>query len=107
MKKKGSIVVLIVFVLILFISWPLLTNQYDKQNKFYLFVKELIPQNIKEGVKNNFLSELRSKYYEIKNNRLIEKKESQGYQGLLISEKKIKSEDLGHTYLTKEFFFTI
>ena len=90
MKKKGSIVVLIVFVLILFISWPLLTNQYDKQNKFYLFVKELIPQNIKEGVKNNFLSELRSKYYEIKNNRLIEKKESQGYQGLLISEKKNK-----------------
>ena len=87
MKKKGSIVVLIVFVLILFISWPLLTNQYDKQNKFYLFVKELIPQNIKEGVKNNFLSELRSKYYEIKNNRLIEKKESQGYQGLLISKK--------------------
>ena len=85
MKKKRSIVVLIVFVLILFISWPLLTNQYDKQNKFYLFVKELIPQNIKEGVKNNFLSELRSKYYEIKNNRLIEKKESQGYQGLLIS----------------------
>ena len=104
MKKKGSIVVLIFFVFILFISWPLLTNQYDKQNKFYLFVKELIPQNIKEGVKNNFLSELRSKYYEIKNNRLIEKKESQGYQGLLISEKKIKSEDLGHKYLTKEFF---
>ena len=90
MKKRGCIVVLIVFVLILFISWPLLTNQYDKQNKFYLFVKELIPQNIKEGVKNNFLSELRSKYYEIKNNRLIEKKESQGYQGLLISQKKNK-----------------
>ena len=75
MKKKESIVVLIVFVLILFISWPLLTNQYDKQNKVYLFVKDLIPQNIKEGIKNNFLSELRSKYYEIKNNRLIEKKE--------------------------------
>ena len=90
MKKKGFIAVFIVFVFILFISWPLLTNQYDKQNKFYLFVKELIPQNIKEGIKNNFLSELRSKYYEIKNNRLIEKKESQGYQGLLISEKKNK-----------------
>ena len=89
MKKKGSIVVLIVLVFILFLSWPLLTNQYDKQNKFYLFVKELIPKNIKEGIKNNFLSELRSKYYEIKNNRLIEKKESQGYQGLLISEKKL------------------
>ena len=39
MKKKGSIVVLIVFVLILFISWPLLTNQYDKQNKILSFCK--------------------------------------------------------------------
>ena len=62
-NKKVSIVVLIVFVFILFISWPLLTNQYDKQNKFYLFVKELIPQNIKESIKNNFLIELRTRYY--------------------------------------------
>ena len=77
-NKKVSIVVLIVFVFILFISWPLLTNQYDKQNKFYLFVKELIPQNIKEGIKNNFLSELRSKYYEIKNIDLLKKKSHKG-----------------------------
>ena len=104
MKKKRSVVAILVLVFILFISWPLLTNQYDKQNKFYLFVKELIPQNIKESIKNNFLSELRSKYFEIKNNRIIEKKKSQGYQGLLISEKKVKSEDLGRKYLIKEFF---
>ena len=78
MKKKRSVVIIFILLLILFISWPLFTNQYDKQNKFYLFVKELIPQNIKESIKNNFLSELRTRYYEIKNNRLIEKKVSQG-----------------------------
>ena len=91
MKKNGYIISFIIFVIVLIISWPLLTNQYDKQNRFYLFVKELVPQNIKEHIKRNYLSELRSKYYEIRNNRLIEKKKSQGYQGLLISEKYQKT----------------
>ena len=104
MKKNGYIISFIIFVIVLIISWPLLTNQYDKQNRFYLFVKELVPQNIKEHIKRNYLSELRSKYYEIRNNRLIEKKKSQGYQGLLISEKYQKSENLKNKYLIKEFF---
>ena len=45
------------------------TEKFEKMRiagKLAAQTLDMLTENIKEGVKNNFLSELRSKYYEIK-----------------------------------------
>ena len=104
MKKKYIFLILSsVILLTIFISlWNLVSDGYDKQNKFVLGLKKIIPRTLAVKVRDTFfiIPELKTQ------NKLLElqvNKYEQGLDGSLFKEEQILSEN-NKKFIIKEFF---
>jgi len=102
MKKLFFIISLIIFTVGFVGIWNLIDNGYDKQNKFVVALKKIIPSSVSRKVSNSifFIPNLKNRndYLELQ----LEKYE-QGLQGRLFSEKKTVN-DNKYNYNVKSFF---
>jgi hypothetical protein len=108
MLMKNFFYILILFVLlgILYISYKIISDQYDKQNFLILSIKEIIPNKVKNNFRNS-VYELRAKLNKKKDEKLQKNKFNQGLNGNLIQSKNIKSELYSKNYLIREFFYRL
>jgi len=104
-KKKTSVIIVLIFSFISFISfislWSLISGGYDKQNKIVLFLKEIIPRNISRKVRDVLFIVPDLKALNKDLNLQVEKYE-QGYSGKLFQTKTVESNKKKYTY--KNFF---
>ena len=102
MKKIFFITFLIILAVGFVGIWNLIDNGYDKQNKFVVALKKIIPSSVSRKVSNTifFIPNLKNRndYLELQ----LEKYE-QGLQGRLFSEKKTVN-DTKYSYNVKSFF---
>lgn len=104
MKKRYIFLILSsVLILTIFISlWNLVSDGYDKQNRFVLGLKKIIPRKLAVKVRDTFfiIPELKTQ------NKLLElqvNKYEQGLDGSLFKEEQILSEN-NKKFIIKEFF---
>ena len=102
--KKKIVISLIGFSLITFFGlWSIVSGGYDKQNKFILILKEIIPSSLAQKVRNTvfIIPDLkeRNKFLSLQ----VQKYE-QGYDGKLFNSENISSEKNNEIYTLKEFF---
>ena len=102
MKKIFFITFFIILAVGFVGIWNLIDNGYDKQNKFVVALKKIIPSSVSRKVSNTifFIPNLKNRndYLELQ----LEKYE-QGLQGRLFSEKKTVN-DTKYSYNVKSFF---
>ena len=83
--------------------WKIVSSGYDKQNKFILTLKKIIPTNIAKEVRDTvfFVPNLinRNEYLELQLRKF-----EQGLQGEMFSEKNISLENKSYNYNLKNFF---
>ena len=103
MKKFLYIFILFLLIIISHISYKIISDQYDKQNLFILKIKELVPNKVKNNLKNS-IYELRVILNKNKDEEIQKEKLDQGLSGNLIQSKNIKSELYSNNYLVREFF---
>jgi len=101
MIKKILIVIFFIIVLIFVSLWNLVTDGYDKQNRFILFLKDIIPRSLAVSVRDTFFIIPELKYQ----NKLLKtqvKKYEQGLDGKQFNEKLISLKDINFKF--KEFY---
>lgn len=103
MKKKIIVSLIFSLLIIFFGFWSIVSGGYDKQNKFILFLKEIIPSSLAKKVRDTvfIIPDLkeRNKFLSIQ----VEKYE-QGYDGRLFNKQNISSKKNNEVYSLKEFF---
>ena len=103
MKKKIIVSLIFSSLIIFFGFWSIVSEGYDKQNKFILFLKEIIPSSLAKKVRDTvfIIPDLkeRNKFLSIQ----VEKYE-QGYDGRLFNKQNISSKKNNEVYSLKEFF---
>jgi glucose/arabinose dehydrogenase len=106
MKKKNKILIFsvtIIFIITFFVSfWSFIDGGYDKQNKFILGLKKIIPRKLAVKIRDTIFIIPELKY---QNNLLqlqVDKYE-QGLEGKIFREKKISSLN-GKEFKYEEFF---
>ena len=92
-KKKNKKFLIIIFASVFFAiffigGWSIVDENYDKQNKIILSIKELVPTNISRKVRNIVfvIPDLKTLNKDLK--RQVQKYE-QGFEGQLFNEKKV------------------
>ena len=103
MKKFLYTSILFILVSISYFSYKIISDQYDKQNSFILKIKEIVPNKIKNNLRNP-VYELRAFLNKKKIEKLQKEKFDQGLNGNLIQSKNINSESDSKKNLILEFF---
>ena len=103
MKKKIILFLTILFIISFVGLWSIISGGYDRQNKFILLLKEIIPSHFAQKVRDTIflipdLKE-RNKFLALQ----VEKYE-QGYDGKLFNIENISSKNNNQSYSLKEFF---
>ena len=103
MKKKFLIFLIIVFSVTFIGLWSIVSGGYDKQNKFILILKEIIPSGLAKKVRDTvfIIPDLKER------NRFLStqvQKYEQGYDGKLFNSENISSKKNNEIYSLKEFF---
>ena len=102
-KKKYLVILIVIFVLIFFGLWNIVSEGYDKQDKTILFLKKIIPTKLARKVRDTvfIIPELKEKNKFL---NLQVKKYEQGLDGNLFEEEIIISKKNKTKYLLKKFF---
>ena len=100
MVKKILIVIFFIIILIFVSLWNLVTDGYDKQNRFILFLKDIIPRSLAVSVRDTFFIIPELKYQNKLLKTQVEKYE-QGLDGKQFNEKLITVKDINFKF--KEF----
>jgi glucose/arabinose dehydrogenase len=103
MIRKILLTILFTIFVSFGILWLIVDGGYDKQNKFILFLKQIIPTHLAREVRNTLfiIPNLKTE------NKILKqqvKKYEQGYQGQLFNEEKIVSTSGNTSFKLKEFF---
>ena len=61
MKKFLYILATSLIVMVVFLSYQIISGQYDKQNVFIIKMKEIVPKSFKNNIKN-LTYELKEEY---------------------------------------------
>ena len=103
MKKKFLLFLTIILIVTFVGLWSVVSGGYDKQNKFILFLKEIIPSHLAKKIRDTvfIIPDLkeRNKFLALQ----VEKYE-QGYEGKLFNLENISSKKYNETYNLREFF---
>ena len=105
-KNKFKLILLstiLVIFFVIFSLWNLISDGYDKQNKVTLFLKEVIPTKIARNIRDSFFI-IPTLKNENKYLKKIVKKYDQLYEGTLIEEIDIGSENNNYNFSLKEFY---
>ena len=102
MKKIVSLTLVFLLVVILLIFWSIVNSGYDRQNKYILFLKKIIPSHTARKVRDTvfFIPDLK------KRNEFLDlqvKKYEQGLEGKLFKKTNLKSSN-NKNFEIKEFF---
>ncbi len=102
MKKKITLTLLFLSVIIFIIFWSIVSTGYDRQNKYILLLKKIIPSHTAKKVRDTifFIPDLKKRNEFL--NIQVEKYE-QGLDGKLFKEVNLKSSN-NKKFLIKEFF---
>ncbi len=102
-KKKYLVILIVIFVLIFFGLWNIVSEGYDKQDKTILFLKKIIPTKLARKIRDTvfIIPELKEKNKFL---NLQVKKYEQGLDGNLFEEEIIISKKNKTKYLLKKFF---
>ena len=103
MKKFLYSLILFILISVSYFSYKIISDQYDKQNSFILKIKEIVPNKIKNNLRNS-IYELRAFLNKKKIEKLQKDKLDQGLNGNLIQSKNVKSQSKSKNYLVREFF---
>lgn len=103
MKKFLYIFATSLIVMVVFLSYQIISGQYDKQNVFIIKMKEIVPKSFKNNIKN-LTYELRRILNEDKDEKLQKTKFNQGLNGELIQSKIFKTNKSSTKYSVREFF---
>ena len=103
MRKILYTLILLIFFSTSYFSYKIISDQYDKQNSFILKIKELVPNKLKNDLRN-YVYDIRAFLNQKKIEKLQKDKFDQGLNGDLIKYKEIKSESDSQKYLVREFF---
>ena len=103
MKKSIYIFLILVLLAITFFTFKIVSDDYDKQNKFILKIKEIVPIELKNKLKGTVYN-LRANINKNKDEKILQAKKNQGLNGNLIQSKMIKSEIDSKKFFVREFF---
>ena len=103
MKKIIFIFLVLVVLITTFFTYKIVSDNYDKQNQFFLKLKEIIPIELKNKLRGTVYN-LRANINKDENERVQQTKLNQGLNGNLIQSKIIKSEFASKKFLIREFF---
>ena len=103
MKKFIYIFFGLILFITLFTSYKVTSGNYDKQNLFIIKVKDIIPAQLKNKLRE-YIYKIRISLTEDKIKKKQQAKIDQGLNGELIQSKNIKSEVNAVKYNVREFF---
>ncbi len=102
MKKLVIISFLAVSFLAIFAFWSITSKGYDRQNKYILFIKKIIPSTITKKVRDTvfYIPNLKKKNAEL---NLQVQKYDQGLSGKIFKKERVESSQ-NNQFFVKEFF---
>ena len=103
MKKNFLITILILFLILFFSVWSIVSEGYDRQNKGILFLKKIINPHLARKIRDTVFIIPSLKNENAILNLQVQKNE-QGYNGNLFYEKKIISNNKKYNFKLKKFF---
>ena len=103
MKKIIYFVITLLFLTTSFLSYRIISGQYDKQDTLILKIKDIVPKKLQNKLRN-YVYDLRKKLNEERIEEIQKAKLEQGLKGKLIQSKSIKTETDKIKYFLREYF---
>ena len=103
MRKIIFFVIIILFLTTSFLSYRIISGEYDKQDTLILKIKDIVPTKLQNKLRN-YVYDLRKKLNEERIEEIQKAKLEQGLKGKLIQSKTIKTETDKIRYFLREYF---
>lgn len=103
MNKKFLVPIVVLFLILFFSFWSVVSNGYDRQNSKILIIKKIIPPHLARKVRDTFfiIPNLKNE------NKILTtqiKKYEQGYDGSIFSKENLESKNKKYNLNLKKFF---
>ena len=103
MRKIIYFVIILLFLATSFLSYRIISGEYDKQDILILKIKDIVPTKLQNKLRN-YVYDLRKKLNKERIEEIQKAKLEQGLKGKLIQSKTIKTETDKIRYFLREYF---